>query len=285
VQNNTDSDAAIKQLFIAKYPGYGNYGIIVQKADATHARGTITLCPGDPCRGGLFLAVKKNNLWQLVFDGIENGDSNFSCNLVAPYDFPGDMISDCVSDKACTQEAKLCPDGSSVSRQGPNCEFAPCPNIDQPLDTSTWSTYNNSQLRIEFKYPDNWPQPKVVNDKGQATDGTKLIWRINIGQLVEKCEGGDCYPYYLYGISTKNYTSTLDNLRKNKDAVANIVEKKVNGNSAILYIEKGMGTTQVAIIFGAKQTFEFVGDSGSNPNNDTFSSEFDAILSSFKTIK
>ncbi|MBU3918916.1 hypothetical protein KKC63_03380 [Patescibacteria group bacterium] len=29
---------------------------------------------------------------------------------------------------ACTQEAKLCPDGSSVSRIGPNCEFAECPN-------------------------------------------------------------------------------------------------------------------------------------------------------------
>jgi len=28
---------------------------------------------------------------------------------------------------ACTQEAKLCPDGSSVGRTGPNCEFAKCP--------------------------------------------------------------------------------------------------------------------------------------------------------------
>jgi hypothetical protein len=28
---------------------------------------------------------------------------------------------------ACTQEAKLCPDGSYVGRTGPNCEFAPCP--------------------------------------------------------------------------------------------------------------------------------------------------------------
>jgi hypothetical protein len=27
----------------------------------------------------------------------------------------------------CTQEAKLCPDGSYVGRTGPNCEFAPCP--------------------------------------------------------------------------------------------------------------------------------------------------------------
>jgi len=28
---------------------------------------------------------------------------------------------------ACTQEAKLCPDGSYVGRTGPDCEFAPCP--------------------------------------------------------------------------------------------------------------------------------------------------------------
>lgn len=29
--------------------------------------------------------------------------------------------------KACTMEAKICPDGSSVGRSGPNCEFAACP--------------------------------------------------------------------------------------------------------------------------------------------------------------
>jgi hypothetical protein len=28
---------------------------------------------------------------------------------------------------ACTEEAKVCPDGSSVARTGPNCEFAECP--------------------------------------------------------------------------------------------------------------------------------------------------------------
>jgi hypothetical protein len=28
---------------------------------------------------------------------------------------------------ACTMEAKICPDGTAVGRQGPNCEFAPCP--------------------------------------------------------------------------------------------------------------------------------------------------------------
>ncbi len=33
---------------------------------------------------------------------------------------------------ACTQEAKLCPDGSTVGRTGPNCEFAPCPTTYPP---------------------------------------------------------------------------------------------------------------------------------------------------------
>jgi hypothetical protein len=28
---------------------------------------------------------------------------------------------------ACTMEAKICPDGTSVGRTGPNCEFAACP--------------------------------------------------------------------------------------------------------------------------------------------------------------
>lgn len=29
---------------------------------------------------------------------------------------------------ACTEEAKLCPDGTAVGRQGPNCEFPECPS-------------------------------------------------------------------------------------------------------------------------------------------------------------
>ena len=28
---------------------------------------------------------------------------------------------------ACTEEAKICPDGSVVGRVGPKCEFSPCP--------------------------------------------------------------------------------------------------------------------------------------------------------------
>ena len=37
---------------------------------------------------------------------------------------PGDQIT-------CTMDAKICPDGSSVGRTGPNCEFSPCPNFNE----------------------------------------------------------------------------------------------------------------------------------------------------------
>lgn len=29
----------------------------------------------------------------------------------------------------CTEEAKICPDGSAVGRTGPKCEFTACPNV------------------------------------------------------------------------------------------------------------------------------------------------------------
>lgn len=38
---------------------------------------------------------------------------------------------------ACTMEAMLCPDGSAVGRQGPNCEFAKCPDVTATTSTST----------------------------------------------------------------------------------------------------------------------------------------------------
>jgi hypothetical protein len=36
---------------------------------------------------------------------------------------------------ACTMEAKICPDGTSVGRSGPKCEFAPCPVVQKPTPT------------------------------------------------------------------------------------------------------------------------------------------------------
>lgn len=70
---------------------------------------------------------------------------------------------------ACTLEAKLCPDGSSVGRIPPTCEFAPCP-ITKPSPTPSptqfldqnpapttkeilWVPYTNKSFGLSFQYP------------------------------------------------------------------------------------------------------------------------------------
>lgn len=46
----------------------------------------------------------------------------------------------------CTQEAKLCPDGSYVGRTVPNCEFAPCPTTAETLSVSIEELRSNPRL-------------------------------------------------------------------------------------------------------------------------------------------
>lgn len=66
---------------------------------------------------------------------------------------------------ACTMEAKICPDGSSVGRQGQKCEFAPCPtsapqdetsnpedNSNEASPSAPQSMYQNSTYKYSFKY-------------------------------------------------------------------------------------------------------------------------------------
>ncbi len=43
---------------------------------------------------------------------------------------------------ACTADAKLCPDGSAVGRQGPNCEFAPCPKLADTIQATNIKVYS-----------------------------------------------------------------------------------------------------------------------------------------------
>ncbi|MFA7133574.1 MAG: hypothetical protein WC122_01185 [archaeon] len=50
----------------------------------------------------------------------------------------------------CTTETKICPDGSSVGRTGPNCEFALCPEVE--INKNLTVRYSCSSRNSEYLY-------------------------------------------------------------------------------------------------------------------------------------
>ncbi len=92
---------------------------------------------------------------------------------------------------ACTMEAKACPDGSYVSRTGPNCEFALCPSAPVSVKTATRASvnqriYNNGVYITPLK---------VIEDS-RCPAGTSCFWagtvkiktRIEVGSASEEVE-------------------------------------------------------------------------------------------------
>jgi len=64
----------------------------------------------------------------------------------------------------CTEEAKVCSDGTTVGRIPPLCEFAECPSVTAEEDLNIpadWITYRNEEYGFEFKYPAEWGDVEV----------------------------------------------------------------------------------------------------------------------------
>lgn len=83
------SAEALRQLFAEKYPKYAEtVAVKMDQETPDHARGSVIFETGAP--GGIFLAVKTGEGWQLVFDG--NG--SIDCDKIKQtYQFPAEMLT------------------------------------------------------------------------------------------------------------------------------------------------------------------------------------------------
>lgn len=69
--------------------------------------------------------------------------------------------------RGCTEEVKLCPDGTAVGRTGSNCEFSACPGYASQLE------YKNPEYGFSVALPDSWRGYTASTDKwtGYAVSG------------------------------------------------------------------------------------------------------------------
>lgn len=121
---------------------------------------------------------------------------------------------------ACTMEAKQCPDGSYVGRQGPNCEFATCsavpvaPVSNVPAD---WQTYSDTEYGFEFKYPSQlratythlskWPPTiKVENKTFSCVENNSTGPNVIRTEKVAINNQAFCRSYYSEGAAGSSYT-------------------------------------------------------------------------------
>src|SRR3990167_1350393 len=109
----------------------------------------------------------------------------------------------------CTEDAKICPDGSGVGREGPNCEFAACPDTVIPTpnpNTATFSaspTSGNAPLRVLFRTSVDWSNAYTV-DFG---DGVSSALHNNCpGGLIGACGQPTAEHTYAY---SGTYTAQL----------------------------------------------------------------------------
>ncbi len=72
---------------------------------------------------------KGNNIISLHLETAEKNVIDSFDQIISTFKFTEALgpTGPTVTGKACTMEVKICPDGTSVGRTGPNCEFAACP--------------------------------------------------------------------------------------------------------------------------------------------------------------
>ena len=89
--------------------------ILIDRVEAIRSKDPV---PG--LIGANQIGIKRNGLYYLIKDACE---SETVSQMLSTFKF----LEQDENQVACTQDAKLCPDGSYVGRTGPNCEFAACP--------------------------------------------------------------------------------------------------------------------------------------------------------------
>ncbi len=183
---------------------------------------------------------------------------------------------------ACTLDAKICPDGTSVGRSGPKCEFASCPT--SSIETADWKTYTNTKYGYSIKYPSSWSEE--VKCEGGISEDDYICFK---SPDFEESAGG-----FVMGSTIKGGVLWIDGMG---DLAGHMVSDFCNSTDIIRYSDckeisfgglKGMSrrwvyTSQVGIPDSNNEKFilSFRVSYNKDSEKDILKT-FDQILSTFK---
>ena len=182
----------------------------------------------------------------------------------------------------CPMDAKICPDGSSVSRSGPDCEFVACPSIksattESALNQSQWKTYTDPTYHFQVDYPPNWitqTSPGLVNfrqnnDTTPAESGYSLFVAQNKEKksLVSICQSlpvGADFNGILCNHSVKIEDITVNGISWEKVIgntagfipTGNVIYATTNNNLLYFFVEYSNTSNTLEVLDKAILTFQ-----------------------------
>lgn len=210
--------------------------------------------------------------------------------------------------QACTLEAKLCPDGSSVGRTGPNCEFAKCPlagdnTNDQvgglPMAPADWKTYEVKEYGFRFKYPptaevrvqESHPPIYVIFQKGptqrgqtELYDGLNLVIEVRTKPTIEQ-NGVNVSQPLKEVLATSIEQSTSDGTTQLTQPITPLTNRRFSGYS---YTLRGLGewTTIATDLITAPGMYLAITNGGVDPEGKTTFAEMgDTIINSIDFVE
>jgi hypothetical protein len=140
---------------------------------------------------------------------------------------PGDVSA---GDRvACAQDAKQCPDGSSVSRVAPKCEFGPCPESGVPVPAAVVpaipatlepQAFSDTKNNFKINVPKGWTQdvktatPMFLSPKQDAQGALKFSANLGTSAIPLKLSGVSDLDHCITGVELAkilpNYKTTED---------------------------------------------------------------------------
>lgn len=110
----------------------------------------------------------------------------------------------------CTMDAKLCPDGSSVGRVGPKCEFAECPTSSAPGEDPVISKALGDSVNMHVGEKINYPKGLSLHLKGiedsRCPERVQCIWQGELAAVFDVSMGESKEEIILGSVTKKSET-------------------------------------------------------------------------------